>query len=351
VPILVEKHPFSDQNSTFVQSARIALPKGRHADPSRQLEIALINNMPDAAMEATARQFLGLLGAAAHGVTIRVKLFSMPGVPCSPWRREFLSTYYSDFDSLWDCQLDGLIVTGTEPRAPNLTDEPYWQCLSEIIDWAEENTIGTVWSCLAAHAAVLHLDGIRRSPLADKCFGLFQHAKVADSGLLKGLPARIPTPHSRWNEVSEDALVSCGYRVLTRSPEAGVDIFVKQRKSLFLFFQGHPEYDADTLSREYRRDVGRFLRGERESYPRMPKGYFDDPTSTILEAFRVRALGDRRDELLTDFPTEYIGGRLQNTWHSTALCTYRNWLDYIVERKASRAKIARPAAAYSVGVP
>jgi len=58
-------------------------------------------------------------------------------------------------------------------------------------------------------------------------------------------------------------------------------MFVKERKSLFLFFQGHPEYDADSLPREYRRDVGRFLRSERESYPGMPKGYFDEATTGL----------------------------------------------------------------------
>jgi homoserine O-succinyltransferase len=52
-------------------------------------------------------------------------------------------------------------------------------------------------------------------------------------------------PHSRWNEIPEEALLACGYRVLTRSEDAGVDAFVKQRNSLFVFFQGHPEYDAD----------------------------------------------------------------------------------------------------------
>jgi homoserine O-succinyltransferase len=68
---------------------------------------------------------------------------------------------------------------------------------------------------------------------------------------------------------------------------AGVDTFVRERRSLFLFFQGHPEYDADTLPREYRRDVARFLRGERDSYPDLPKEYFDPITTDMLNAFRA----------------------------------------------------------------
>ena len=50
--------------------------------------------------------------------------------------------------------------------------------------------------------------------------------------------------------------------MLTRSADAGVDTFIKQRKKLFVFFQGHPEYESDTLLREYRRDMGRYFRGE-----------------------------------------------------------------------------------------
>ena len=111
-------------------------------------------------------------------------------------------------------------------------------------------------------------------------------------------------------------------------------MFVKERKALFLFFQGHPEYDADTLSREFRRDVGRFLRGERDSYPQMPRQYFDPGTADILNAFRARALVDRREELLSAFPIERVSN-MSNTWRSQALCTYRNWLNYIIERKAS----------------
>ena len=108
-------------------------------------------------------------------------------------------------------------------------------------------------------------------------------------------------PHSRWNEIPEEALAASGYRVLTRSEDAGVDTFVKQRRSLFVFFQGHPEYESHSLLLEYRRDVGRFLRGERDSYPSMPFGYFDRNIVDALITLRDRALSDRREELFKIF--------------------------------------------------
>ena len=116
MPILVEKCPFDDRAPTFPRSARDKLLKNLYKDQPKYLDIGLINNMPDAAMEATARQFLTLLGTAAHSIVLRLKLFSMPGIPCSQWRRQHISTYYSDFHGLWDSHLDGVIVTGTEPR-------------------------------------------------------------------------------------------------------------------------------------------------------------------------------------------------------------------------------------------
>jgi homoserine O-succinyltransferase len=149
---------------------------------------------------------------------------------------------------------------------------------------------------------------------------------------------RLQMPHSRLNEIPEEALLACGYRVLTRSEDAGVDAFVKQRKSLFVFFQGHPEYEAVTLLLEYRRDIGRFLRGERDTYPPMPEGYFDQETVEALNALQAQALSDRREELLATFPTAMAAGKVTNTWRSTAQNLYRNWLVYIRAQKQQLAE-------------
>ena len=198
-----------------------------------------------------------------------------------------------------------------------------------MLEWAELHTYSTILSCLAAHAAILHIDGIVRRPLGDKRFGVFECVRASDHPLTAAAPPRLPMPHSRWNEIPEDALLACGYRVLTRSEGAGVDAFVKQRKSLFVFFQGHPEYDATTLLLEYRRDIGRFLRGERDTYPPMPEGYFDDEIVRILADLRERALSDRREELLADFPIAMAAGRVTNNWRAAGEGLYRNWLEYL----------------------
>jgi homoserine O-succinyltransferase len=298
------------------------------------LDIGLINNMPGAALEATERQFRVLLDAAADGIVVRLSIYALPDVPRTDVSQRHVCSFYSDIRDLWDSHPDGLIVTGTEPRTPNLTDEPYWGSLTRLLEWAEHHTHSAVWSCLAAHAALLHMDGIGRRPLIDKRFGVFECARVSDHPLTVQAPPRLQMPHSRWNDIAEDALVTCGYHILTRSDNAGVDTFVKQRKRLLVFFQGHPEYEADTLLLEYRRDVGRFLRGVRDSYPTMPHGYFDPDTVDVLSALRERALWDRREELLADFPTGLVPGKLRHTWRPAAVSVYRNWLLYLRAQKA-----------------
>ena len=301
-------------------------PPTRVRDGDRNcLDIGLVNNMPDAALDATVRQFRGLIGAAAGDFTVHLTLYTLPEVPRTDFGRQQVSSY-SSIDDLWDRHLDGLIVTGAEPQAADLTDEPYWQSLTRVFEWAEDHTYSTILSCLAAHAGILHIDGIARRPLGDKRFGVFECVPVSDHPLTVAAPDRLQMPHSRWNEVPEQALLACGYRVLTRSADAGVDAFVKQRKSLFVFFQGHPEYDAVTLLLEYHRDIGRFLRGERDTYPPMPHGYFDEQTVAALITLRERSLSDRREERLAEFPTALAADRVTNSWRSTAEGLYRNWL-------------------------
>jgi homoserine O-succinyltransferase len=300
----------------------------------RCLDVGLINNMPDAALESTERQFVGLLDAAASNVVVRLKLLSSPDVPRSEAGQRYLSGRYSDIGELWNSRFDGLIVTGTEPRAPSLMDEPYWVTLTKVADWAERNVVSTVWSCLAAHAAVLHIDGIGRHPLDDKRFGVFDCARVSDHPLMVGVPSPLRIAHSRWNELHESELAASDYTILTRSAEAGVDTFVKQKKSLFVFFQGHPEYDERALLREFRRDIGRFLRRERETYPETPHGYFDDNAAVVLAAFRERALSERREELLDNFPAALVEGRLKPMCGSSTTRVYGNWLSHLSAQKA-----------------
>ena len=193
--------------------------------------------MPDLALEQTERQIFKLLDAASGRKIIFLELYALPTLTRGEWGQRHLSRMnYRGVKDLWNRRLDGLIVTGAEPRAADLTLETYWRTLTEVFDWAENNTISTIASCLAVHAAVFHFDRINRYPLDKKCFGVFNFKRISDDQLFGGNPTQFQMPHSRWkNEIRERDLASCGYDVLVKADHHGVDTFVKRRRNLLCF--------------------------------------------------------------------------------------------------------------------
>ncbi|HXU25509.1 MAG TPA: homoserine O-succinyltransferase, partial [Tepidiformaceae bacterium] len=256
--ILNAKYPGPERRSGLnwprVQRGAFQKPRGA------SLHIGLVNNMADAAMGATETQFLTLLEAAAGDDPVYVTLYALPEVERKPSGQRRVRSFYASIEELWEQSPeqtpDGLIVTGREPLRSDLREEAYWPSFLRLIDWAQENARSAVWSCLAAHAAVLALDGIERVRGRDKHFGIFACEQAAPHSLLSGAPASLRIPHSRWNGLHADQLAENGYCILTRTSDGGVDTFVKQEEGLFVFFQGHPEYESETLLGEYRRDVG-----------------------------------------------------------------------------------------------
>jgi homoserine O-succinyltransferase len=318
-------------------------------DTSDGLRIALINNMPDPALEDTEVQFFDLLDEAAGELPVFMTMFSLGEVIRGERARAHIAGHYSPISQLLGARFDGAIITGTEPKHRNMRDEPYWRSLTQVFDWAETGTTSTILSCLAAHASVLHSDNIERNPLGDKQFGVFEFKRKAEHPLLAGavIPARFP--HSRWNEVRDYALVVRGYEILDKSPDAGVNLFVKRKqRSLFVYFQGHPEYFTRTLLKEYRRDVRRYLTHERETYPTEPRGYFDTEASKLLNEFRQNAEANRQEDLMDIFPEAAVAETLQNTWHGAAVGIYRNWLDILALGKSGHVATA-PTATTTAG--
>ncbi|MDB6090479.1 MAG: Homoserine O-succinyltransferase, partial [Gammaproteobacteria bacterium] len=296
-----------------------------------------INNMPEAALEPRETQFASLLRAAAEPLSVRLRLSSLPEVPRGRFGLERVNggPYWS-IDELLRERLDALIVTGAEPCAPRLSDEPYWERLGELLRWSQENTSSSIWSCLAAHAAVEHLDKIRRQRLEHKRSGVFSHTTLAGHALLEGVRAPLSTPHSRWNGLPMDELREAGYTIASFSAVTGADLFTKQVRSLLVFFQGHPEYETATLLKEYRRDVGRFLRGQQSHYPTLPEGYFSSEAIAMLNAFQAQAVAAPSADLLGSFPAASLTAGLTNPWAAGATGIYRNWLALLAgARKAA----------------
>jgi homoserine O-succinyltransferase/O-acetyltransferase len=296
--------------------------------------VGLVNNMPDAALRATEGQFGALLEAASGLHTVRLRLSSFPELPRSTEALEHIGRGYWPLEELLAGPLDALIVTGTEPRAAVLTEEPYWRSFVELLTFAQQHTFASIWSCLAAHATVLHLDGIERQRLPEKRCGVYEHSILSGHPLLSGVSAPLPMPHSRWNELPPAALRAAGYTLLSWSEETGADAFAREEQSLLLFFQGHPEYEDTTLLKEYRRDVGRYLSGQQPHYPTLPHGYLSSEGAAVLAEFREQAFAGRHAALLEHFPFAKVAAALQNRWRGAAIALYRNWLTFILAARA-----------------
>lgn len=315
-------------------------PRPSSVSPARCLRIGLINNMPDPALTGTEAQFATLLAAAAaaDGREVRLCYSHLPEVPRGAAALESIARRYWPLEDLLASELDGLIVTGAEPRAAALPEEPYWARFVEVLDHARRYVPSSLWSCLAAHGAVLHLDGLARRRLAQKRSGVFDHDVHADHPLVSGLEGSIAVPHSRWNDLDPSGLRAAGYVVLTESVHTGVDTFVRTGTHPMVFCQGHPEYDALALLKEYRRDVGRFLEGTQAHYPPVPAGYLDADAIALLAAFEEKVGATGSPARMAEFPYTEVASTVVNRWQAPGVRLYRNWFSLIeASRESPRA--------------
>ncbi|MBV8474716.1 MAG: homoserine O-succinyltransferase, partial [Hyphomicrobiales bacterium] len=115
-------------------------------------------------------------------------------------------------------------------------------------------------------------------------------------------------------------------------PAHGVDMFIKSFGSQFVFLQGHLEYDANSLAREYRRDMGQYLRGETDRLPTRPKGYFGAAAEAALDALALRASQDRSSALLEELTTIEALAPVRAEWRDAATSFYRNWINSLAPR-------------------
>ncbi len=309
--------------------------RGSFHDRGKRIEIGLVNNMPDTAVAAVERQFTRLIEAASGEFDVQLRLFNLETLPRGDEARRAIAAQYRPAHALRLASLDALIVTGAEPRAANLAEEPFWRELSGVLDWADARTISTVLSCLAAHAEVLRRDAVVRHRLPAKRSGVYPIRVAQRHELLEGLGAEYLAPHSRYNDLDEAELAAKGYAILARSAQSGADLFVKEANSLLVFLQGHPEYDADTLAREYRRDITRFLRGESSTMPHAPENYFPAPLAAAIEAFAAKAALRPGPALASDYPDAALSVDAM-PWRAAAERLFGNWLSTIARRKAAR---------------
>lgn len=308
----------------------LTLDRALHQD-IRELHIGFLNMMPDAALQATERQFIRLVGGSNPIAQFFVYPFSLPGAPRSAETVRYIEEYYSRFEDLRKEGLDALIVTGANPATPDLVAEPFWEPLVEVVDWARENVTSILCSCLATHALLKHLHGIERRPLPQKRWGVYSH-RVSEPNhpLLREINTRFDAPHSRYNDISRAQLEGSGLRVLAESERGGVHMASSPDGFRIVYFQGHPEYDFNSLLKEYKREIHRFLAGDLAAPPPFPENYFPPAAERLAQEYVERATRARdAGEPLPELPEKEIEGHLDNTWGDTAKAIVNNWLGLV----------------------
>lgn len=257
--------------------------------------------------------------------------FSLPGLPRSAKTLQYIERYYSKFEDLQEQGLDALIITGANISNPNLDQEPFWEPLMEVVRWAEGNVASTLCSCLATHALLKYYYDIERQALPGKRWGVYSH-RVSNRAhpLLRDINTRFDVPHSRYNEISRQQLEKAGLSVLVESDRGGVHMAVSPDQFRMIYFQGHPEYDKNSLLKEYKRELLRYLAGERSSPPPFPDNYFPAGAAKIAEQILEQAKqAQGKAETLPALLEEKIEDLLDNTWGDTAKALVNNWLGLV----------------------
>ena len=260
----------------------------------RPLNVLILNLMPT--KEVTETQLLRKLSNSP--LQVNVELLQTASYTPTHVDASHLESFYTTFDKVKSRKFDGMIITGAPLEKVKYEDVAYWEELCKIMDWTETHVHCTYFLCWGAFAAFYYFYGIKHSFYDEKLSGIYKHTVLKPtSPLFRGFDDVFYAPQSREIYVNREQVEAIeDLEMMAYSDEAGVTI-VKSKDSRKFFVTCHAEYDADTLAKEYKRDVDKGLD------PHVPKNYFpdDDPTKAPVV-----------------------------NWRSTGQLLYTNWLNYYV---------------------
>lgn len=258
----------------------------------RPLQVLVLNLMPTKI--ATETQLARLLSNTPLQVELEFMYTATHEAKNTP--QAHLESFYTSFEKIKNRRFDGLIITGAPVEQVEFEEVDYWAELCEIMEWSKTNVYSTLHICWGAQAALYYHYGVKKYPLKEKLFGVYPHRVEYRTILCRGFDDVFMAPHSRHTTIRREEVEAAGLQILASSEQAGV-YAMKTRGGRQIFITGHGEYDADTLDKEYRRDLAAGLPIH------VPENYFpnDDDTKPPLV-----------------------------TWRSAASLLFFNWLNYFV---------------------
>ncbi|STO00860.1 Homoserine O-succinyltransferase [[Eubacterium] infirmum] len=260
----------------------------------RPLQILILNLMPTKI--DTETQLTRLLGNSP--LQVELELLQTASHKSQNTPEEHMLAFYKSFEQVKQNYYDGMIVTGAPVELMEFEEVEYWDELCEIMEWSKSHVHSTFYICWGAQAGLYYHYGIKKHVLAEKLSGVYKHHLRYKTGMLfRGFDDIFYVPHSRNTDVDVEAVEACkDIKVVAESDEAGI-FAIKSNDDKQIFIMGHSEYDADTLKKEYERDV------KQGKNPNVPCNYYPD-----------------------DDP----GKEPQVVWRSCANLLFSNWLNYFV---------------------
>lgn len=283
---------FLEQENVFVMTEDRA-----NSQDIRPLKILILNLMPTKI--ATETQILRLLSNTP--LQVDIELMQTVTHVSKNTSQEHLTKFYKSFDEVKHEKFDGMIVTGAPVEQMEFEEVDYWDELCEIFEWAKTNVYSTFYICWGAQAGLYYHYGLKKYPLKEKMFGIFEHQPLdLLHPLMRGIDDKYYVPQSRHTEIRmEDIAKIKDLQVLSYSPDSGVHLLSDMDCRNF-FSTGHSEYDADTLATEYFRDKNKGLD------IKIPYNYFPNDDTTKKPPI---------------------------TWRSTGILLFTNWLNYFVYQR------------------
>lgn len=260
----------------------------------RPLNVLIVNLMPN--KEVTETQLLRKLSNSP--LQVNVELLQTASYTPTHVDASHLDSFYTTFDKVKDRKFDGMIITGAPLDYVKYEDVAYWDEMCTIMKWAESHVHCTFYLCWACFAALYYHYGLERYDMVDKLSGVYPHKILKPtSPLFRGFDDVFYAPHSRAMGIEKEKIESIDeLELMAYSDEAGVTI-VKTKDSRKFFVACHLEYDRDTLSMEYFRDLNKGMN------PKIPMHYFpqDNPDNEPIV-----------------------------NWRSAGQLLYTNWLNFYV---------------------
>ena len=263
----------------------------------RPLKIIILNLMPTKI--ETETQLLRLLGNSP--LQVDIELLQTATHKSKNTAADHMLNFYKTFDQIKDKKYDGMIVTGAPVELMEFEEVDYWPELCEIFEWSKKNVYSTFHICWGAQAGLYYHYGIPKYKLDEKIFGVFKH-KPLDlyHPLMRGFDDVYYVPHSRHTETRFEDIALCkDLQIISYSEQSGIHL-ISDLDCRNFYATGHSEYDADTLAKEYFRELKKGLD------IKIPYNYFPDNDP---------------------------GKKPEMTWRNVGTLMFTNWLNYFVYQK------------------